>query len=146
MENKINIRQFKLMNGEEIIALVTQKEPDSYIIERPFVIKCNIIGGFAFFPWFPFSAQKIFKISNNHILHHVEIEEELKTEYIRLAAHQMKPKLVGVVDQVSLNQDSDQMLRDFEAFMEEYEPVEHEEIEEYVDNVIPFPDPKDTIH
>ena len=136
MEDKINIRQFKLMNGEEIIALVTQKEPDSYIVERPFVIRSNIIGGFAFLPWFPFSGQKIFKISNEHILHHVEIEEDLKTEYIRLASHHMKPKLVGV------QQNPDQMLKDFEDFMEE---MEHEEIE-YADNVIPFPDPKDTIH
>ena len=136
MEDKINIRQFKLMNGEEIIALVTQKEPDSYIVERPFVIRSNIIGGFAFLPWFPFSGQKIFKISNEHILHHVEIEEDLKHEYIRLASHHMKPKLVGV------QQNPDQMLKDFEDFMEE---MEHEEIE-YADNVIPFPDPKDTIH
>jgi hypothetical protein len=138
MEDKINIRQFKLMNGEEIIALVTQKEPDSYIIERPFVIKSNIIGGFAFLPWFPFSGQTIFKILNNHILHHVEIEEDLKTEYIRLASHNMKPKLVGV------DQNPMQLLREFEDFMEDLE-IEHEEIE-YADNVIPFPDPKDTIH
>ena len=137
MEEKINIRQFKLMNGEEIIALVMQKEPKAYIIERPFVIKSNIIGGFAIFPWFPFSGQKIFKISNNHILHHVEIVDELKTEYIRLAAHHMKPKLTGI-DRMN----PEELLSDFEDFINDMDP---EEIE-YEDNVIPFPKPEDIIH
>ena len=137
MEEKINIRQFKLMNGEEIIALVMQKEPKAYIIERPFVIKSNIIGGFAILPWFPFSGQKIFKISNNHILHHVEIDDELKTEYIRLAAHHMKPKLMGI-DRMN----PEELLADFEDLINDMDP---EEIE-YEDNVIPFPKPEDTIH
>ena len=137
MEEKINIRQFKLMNGEEIIALVSSKEPKAYIVERPFVIRSNIIGGIAILPWFPFSGQKIFKISNNHILHHVEIDDDLKTEYIRLAAHHMKPKLVGVAQQ-----NHEELLADFEDFMND---LESEEID-YGDNVIPFPKPEDTIH
>jgi hypothetical protein len=142
MEEKINIRQFKLMNGEEIIALVTQKEPDSYIVERPFVIRANIIGGFAFLPWFPFSGQKIFKISNKHILHHVGIDEDLKHEYIRLASSVMKPKLVQ-----NPQRDPVELLEDFEEFMLGQDEMEEpEEQIKYEDNVIPFPDPKDTIH
>jgi len=142
MEEKINIRQFKLMNGEEIIALVTQKEPDSYIVERPFVIKSNIIGGFAFLPWFPFSGQKIFKIPNKHILHHVGIDEDLKMEYIRLAASVMKPKLVP-----NPQRDPQELLEDFEEFMRGVDEMgESEEQITYENNIIPFPDPKDTIH
>ena len=137
MEEKINIRQFKLMNGEEIIALVTQKEPDSYIVERPFVIRSNIIGGFAFLPWFPFSGQKIFKIENNHILHHVEIDEELKMEYIRLASHHMKPKLVPH------NRIPEDLMQEIDESIEE---MMDETERTYEDNIIPFPDPKDTIH
>ena len=140
MEEKINIRQFKLMNGEEIIALVTQKEPNSYIVERPFVIRTNIIGGFAFLPWFPFSGQKIFKIENSHILHHVEIDEELKMEYIRLAANVMKPKLVAQ------SRDPEELLQNFEEFMDQMDIEEDEDQVTYEDNVIPFPDPKDTLH
>ena len=142
MEEKINIRQFKLMNGEEIIALVTQKEPDSYIVERPFVIRSNIVGGFAFLPWFPFSGQKIFKISNSHILHHVEIDEDLKMEYIRLAAQHMKPKLV-----TTPHRQPDELLEDFEEFMSQVEDEERSEFE-YEDNIIQFPNPKDkdTLH
>jgi hypothetical protein len=142
MEEKINIRQFKLMNGEEIIALVTQKEPDSYIIERPFVIRSNIVGGFAFLPWFPFSGQKIFKISNKHILHHVGIDEDLKHEYIRLAAGHMKPKLV----EHPLNKSPEELLSDFEDYLNDMNELDEDPEPKYENNVIPFPDPKDTIH
>jgi len=45
-DQKLNIRQFKMMNGEEIIGLVNQKEPSSYIIEIPFQIKPTMMGGF----------------------------------------------------------------------------------------------------
>ena len=31
----LNIRHFKLMNGEEIVGLVANKNEDNYIIERP---------------------------------------------------------------------------------------------------------------
>ena len=73
--DKLNIRQFKLQNGEEIVALVNEKEKDSFIVERPFLVKSNVIGGYIFLPWFPFSSQRIFKIANENILHHVELDE-----------------------------------------------------------------------
>mgnify|MGYP003655135879 FL=1 len=80
-QDKINIRQFKMLNGEDIIGLVNQKETKSYIIERPFKIIANMIGGFSLLPWFPFSSQKLFKVNNEFIMHHVEIDEDMKTEY-----------------------------------------------------------------
>ena len=77
--DKLNIRQFKLQNGEEIIALVSQKSDDSFIVERPILIKSNVVGGYMFLPWFPFSSQRIFKIANENIMHHVELDEGIKT-------------------------------------------------------------------
>lgn len=140
MENKLNVRQFKLLNGEEIVALVTQKESGSFIVERPFLIRSNIVGGFVFLPWFPFSSQRIFKIANENILHHVEIDEDMKTEYIKLAADlRMKPKLRPQVDQNILDE-----LTNF--FEDTYAETEMELEENFGDNVIPFPNPKDTIH
>ena len=85
-DQKLNIRQFKMLNGEEIIGLVNQKETNSYIIERPFRIMPTVMGGFSLLPWFPFSSQKLFKIGKEHIMHSVEIDEDMKTEYIKLAA------------------------------------------------------------
>ena len=145
IENNLNIRQFKLLNGEEIIALVTQKDADAYIVERPFLIRSNIIGGFLFMPWFPFSSQKVFKLANGNIMHHVEIDEEMKTEYIRFAAElAMRPRMQMMKnDQVDLDD-----LTDWIA--DNYDENENNEIEEmdekYGSNVIPFPKPKGTIH
>ena len=114
MDTKVNIRQFKLLNGEEIIALVNQRESDHYIVERPFAIKPHLIGGWAFVPWFPFSSQKLFKIAKENIMYHVEIDEEIKTEYIRLAATDtMKPKL-----QTEMTA-QERMMDDLESFIEE---------------------------
>ena len=90
----ISVRQFKLMNGEEIVALVKEKDKlkGTFTIERPYLIKNNLIGGYAFMPWFPFSSQKLFKINMTSVLHHVEIDPDMKEEYIRLATGYMKPR------------------------------------------------------
>jgi hypothetical protein len=90
---KLNIRQFKLLNGEEIIALVSEKtESGAYIIERPFKINHGMIGGFYFVPWFPFSSQKLYKLHQGKIIYHVEIDEDIKEEYIKLAKEGMRPR------------------------------------------------------
>lgn len=140
--DKLNIRQFKLQNGEEIIALVSQKSDDSFIVERPFLIKSNVIGGYMFLPWFPFSSQRIFKIANENIMHHVELDEGIKTEYIKMAAElNMKPRLK--LDS-SLIEELTEFLNEHSEEFEEIDMMD--ELEQYEDNVIPFPNPKDTIH
>jgi len=147
MEDKINVRQFKLLNGEEIIALVTQKETGSYIIERPFLIRSNIVGGFLFLPWFPFSSQKVFKIARENILHHVEIDEDMKTEYIRLAADlNMRPKMnIRSPDHSVLDDLTDYINDTYDGF--DMAPAGEEEVfQVFPDNVLPFIKPKDTIH
>ena len=89
----LNIRQFKLLNGEEIIALVSEKtESGAYIIERPSKINHGMIGGFYFVPWFPFSSQKLYKLHQGKIIYHVEIDEDIKEEYIKLAKEGMRPR------------------------------------------------------
>lgn len=142
MEN-LNVRQFKLLNGEEIIALVTQKEEGAYIVERPFLIRSNIVGGFLFLPWFPFSSQKIFKIAGPNILHHCALDDEMKTEYIKLASDlSMKPRM-NVQSSISVLDDLSDFIEETYAEAEaEYDRSE----EKYEGNVIPFPNPKDTIH
>ena len=92
-EQKLNIRQFKLVNGEEIIAHVMQKDPTSYVIERPLRVLSNFIGGFSFQRWFPFSSQKLYKIPNSRIVYHVEIDDQIKHEYVKAASGLPDPKL-----------------------------------------------------
>ena len=115
MDNLLPIRHFKLVNGEELVALIKEKDDGSFTLERPYVVKNNIIGGFAFLPWFPFSSQKLFKISRQSILHHVEIDEDMKQEYIKLATGALKPRSKPPV--IS----DEQMMEELEAFDIDYE-------------------------
>lgn len=113
----LNIRQFKLLNGEEIIALVSEKtESGAYLIERPFVIKSGMIGGFYFVPWFPFSSQKVFKLHQGKVVYHAEIDDDIKEDYIRLAKDGMrsKPKKLQSADDLmdQLAEEIDTQLED----------------------------------
>jgi hypothetical protein len=112
-KEKLNIRQFKLINGEEIVAHVMQKDPGSYIVERPLRVLSNFIGGFTFQRWFPFSSQKLFKLVNTMIVYHVEIDEQIKHEYLKAASHLPNPQL-------SMKSDED-IMHEFEEFLEDYQ-------------------------
>ena len=116
-EEKINIRQFKMLNSEEIIGLVNQTEELAYIIERPFKIMHNVLGGFSLIPWFPFSSQKLFKIAKEHIMHSVEIDEDMKTEYIKLAASvsSLPKPLIEPAEQKELLQEFDEFVEDLRS-------------------------------
>ena len=56
------IRQFKLLNGDDIIAVLQTKNADNYIIERPVQVVTNMFGQLTFNHWFPLSSQRIFKL------------------------------------------------------------------------------------
>ena len=72
MDNsKMNVRHFKLTNGEEIIALVQNKFECSWVLERPVSIQNTMLGGYSFSPWFPFSNAKTFKILKELSLIHI---------------------------------------------------------------------------
>jgi hypothetical protein len=111
-EEKLNIRQFKLINCEEIVAHVMQKDPGSYIVERPLRVMSNFIGGFTFQRWFPFSSQKLFKLLNATIVYQVEIDEQIKHEYLKAASGLPNPKL-------NMKSDED-IMQEFEDFIEDY--------------------------
>ena len=63
----LNIRHFKLVNGDEIVALVSVKNNDNWILERPVTVSSNILGSYQFSPWFPFSDAKLFKVLKSHV-------------------------------------------------------------------------------
>lgn len=89
---ELNIRHFKLLNGDDIIGLVAVKNDDNYIIERPVIVQTNLLGGYHFTPWFPFSDSKQFKIMKSNIIQHVSIAEEAKDAYIQFALRMNKLK------------------------------------------------------
>ena len=87
----LNIRHFKLMNGEEIIGLVAVKNKDNYIVERPVRLNPSMLGGIQFSAWFPFSDAKQFKIRMSDIIQHVPVAESIKETYVQFALKMDKP-------------------------------------------------------
>ena len=80
--DKLNIRHFKLVNGDEIIGLVAVKNDDNFIVEQPVAIGTNLVGGYSFTPWFPFSEHKNYKIEFTHIVNHVQVAPDVKQAYV----------------------------------------------------------------
>jgi len=91
MNTGLNIRHFKLMNGEEIIGLLAIKNDDNYIIERPVRINPSLLGGIQFSAWFPFSEDKQFKVLKSSIIQHVPIAESIKDTYVNFALKMDNP-------------------------------------------------------
>ncbi len=87
----LNIRNFKLINGDNIIALVSSNNRDNYLIEMPVSVFSTMIGGYQFAPWFPFSKQKQYSIDKHNIVGDSSIVEEIKGEYIKYALEKKKP-------------------------------------------------------
>ena len=125
---ELNIRHFKLMNGDDIIGLVAVKNDDNFIIERPVSIHANLLGGFQFTPWFPFSDSKQFKIMKSNIIQHVPIAEEVKTSYVQFALK---------LDKVSKPETRSDL-----EILEDYE---NELVNQYADEGLPQTEKK-TIH
>lgn len=125
---QLNIRHFKLMNGDDIIGLVAVKNDDNYIVERPVSVHANLLGGFQFTPWFPFSDSKQFKILKSNIIQHVPIAEEIKSNYVQFALK---------LDNISKPETKSDL-----EILEDYE---NELANEYADNGVPITEKK-TIH
>ena len=88
---QLNIRHFKLMNGEEIIGLLAHSNEDNLIIERPVRLNTSLLGGTQFSSWFPFSESKQFKVLKTAIIQHVPIAESIKDTYVNFALKMDQP-------------------------------------------------------
>ena len=78
----LDIRHFRLTNGDELLGLVSVKNENNWVIERPVLVNANLMGGFNFTPWFPFSDAKTFKILKTHIIQHVPVVDTVKSTYL----------------------------------------------------------------
>tara|TARA_Y100001937_G_scaffold45405_1_gene63776 strand:- start:509 stop:904 length:396 start_codon:yes stop_codon:yes gene_type:complete len=129
MDNsKMNIRHFKLTNGEEIIALVQQKIEGSWILERPVSINSTMLGGYSFAPWFPFSNAKTFKVMKDHVLQHVPIAEKVQDTYVKYVLSQ--PPVV-----TPSHKSDEEILADYEQRL----------AEKYAEEGVPLDDKEDKI-
>jgi hypothetical protein len=91
MDN-LNIRQFKLLNNEDVIAVLNTKNDDNYLIERPVVLLPNLLGNMQFEHWFPLSSQKVFKLYKNRVIQHVPVDEYLHESYIDFVLNTTRPQ------------------------------------------------------
>ena len=123
---ELNIRHFKLLNGDDIIGLVAVKNDDNYIIERPVSIHANLLGGFQFTPWFPFSDRNRVSIDKHNIVGESGVQLEIKKEYMRFALQRTKFQAPESQEAI-LQRITDEIANRFEVTEEitdeDYEPV-----------------------
>jgi len=130
MEN-LNIRNFKLINGDNIIALVNSDNRDNYIVERPVAVYSTMIGGYSFTPWFPFSDNNRVSIDKHNIVGDSGVQNEIKKEYMKFALQRTKFTAPESQEAI-LQRITDEIANRFEVTEEvtdeDYEPVPTEEI------------------
>ena len=81
------IRQFKLMNGDEIIALVESDNESNYLIDRPFRIMINTTKTdlFNLVPWFDLSLSNTFTIDKSMVVAHAAVADQIIESYLSFA-------------------------------------------------------------
>ena len=130
---ELNIRNFKLINGDNIIALVSSDNNDNYLLERPVAIYSTMVGGYQFSPWFPFSDQKRYTIDKHNIIGNSSVINEMKKEYVKYALSARMAFEPPESQETLLNRITDEICNRFEI-EDEVHPVDY------------VPEPKDTIH
>ena len=93
MEDNLDIRHIKMINGDEILALINQNNPDNYLIERPVLVNQNMLGNYSLTPWFPFTKSSLFKIFKNRIIASTRIDESVQQNYINFVLRKDKPEV-----------------------------------------------------
>lgn len=77
------IRQFKLLNGDDVIAFLVNNNEDNYIIEEPLLLVQNMTGNYHFTRWFHLSPQKTFKLYKTRVMQHVPVYEDISEAYVK---------------------------------------------------------------
>ena len=83
--DNLNIRQMKLISGEEIVCLVASDNDDNYLIERPLAVTSVLPNKYQLIPWFSLSNTNVIKMNKSNVISHAEVDNEIKMTYIRLA-------------------------------------------------------------
>ena len=129
MENKpLDIRHFKMINGDEVLALVNQNNDSNMLLERPVIVNSNMLGGYTLSPWFPFSKASIFRIMKNRIIASVKIDEKVQQNYINFVLQ--KDQSLAEIQSTSdlLNKYRDALMADHAAREEDYMDFEEDDI------------------
>tara|TARA_B100001093_G_scaffold4368_1_gene4496 strand:+ start:1038 stop:1409 length:372 start_codon:yes stop_codon:yes gene_type:complete len=81
------IRQFKLMNGDEIICLVASNNETNFVVDRPFRVEVNKhkADAYQLVPWFDLSLSNTFTIDKSMVVAHADVANQIKETYIKFA-------------------------------------------------------------
>ena len=104
----LNIRHFKLNNGEDIVAVVSSKNKDSWLLEGPVLVNPNMLGGYSFAPWFPFFKTKVFKVPFATVVNSTTIDPDVKETYLQFVLDMGK-------QQKRIDDSNQQMLAEMES-------------------------------
>ena len=83
MEEEVQIRHFKLINGDQIIAAVNSKNKDNWFLGTPVQVSNALLGGFSFSPWFPFSTEENYKVKFHNVIQSTLVDNDIKEAYIK---------------------------------------------------------------
>ena len=83
MEEEVQIRHFKLINGDQIIAAVNSKNKDNWFLGTPVQVSNALLGGFSFSPWFPFSKEDNYKVKFHNVVQSTQADNDIKEAYIK---------------------------------------------------------------
>jgi hypothetical protein len=108
----LNIRHFKLINGEDIVGIVSTKNEDNWMIERPVLVSNNMLGGYSFSPWFPFSNTKMHKVLFRDIVNSTGIDPDVKESYLKFVLELKKGPKKSIAN-------NSQLLSEMEAEIDE---------------------------
>ena len=128
MKEKLDIRHIKMINGDEILALINQNNETNMLIERPVRVDSNMIGGYSLTPWFPFTKASLFKIHKNRIVASVKIDETVQKNYINFVLAR-QDKIAKVQSNTEILSAYADMLMKEHAEDEEY-LLDNEELDE----------------
>jgi hypothetical protein len=81
------IRQFKLMNGDEIIGLVANNNETNFVVDRPFKVEANENKAdmYRLVPWFDLSLSNTFTIDKSMVVAHAAVAGNIKETYVKFA-------------------------------------------------------------
>ena len=126
MEDKLDIRHIKMINGDEILALINQNNPDNYLIERPVLVNQNMLGNYSLTPWFPFTKSSLFKIFKNRIIASTKIDESVQQNYINFVLSKNQPEVQIQSDSELIDKYRDMLMKGQPDEDEYYEEPELE--------------------
>ena len=127
-EKPLNIRHFKMINGDEVFALVNQDNDTNMLIERPVLVNSNMLGGYTLAPWFPFTKASLFRIMKNRIIASVKIDEKIQQNYINFVLQKEQPEAKIQSTSELLDNYRDALMAEHAAREEDYMDSDEDDI------------------